>query len=213
MSVRQERAVLVSVALPNRPWVGTDPLDELSGLADDGGGRDRRRPTPKAPTDPPGHLHRQGQGRGTAPSSSKPADADVVIFDNDLSPAQVRNLEKATGRQGARPQRVDPRHLRHAGPGRTKPGCRSSWRSSNTRCPGCKQMWTHLSRQNGGGIGLRGPGETQLEVDRRLVGSRIRDLKAPARRGAGPQATRGRQPAARSIPSRWSATRTPARAR
>ena len=39
-------------------------------------------------------------------------------------------------------------------------------------------MWTHLSRQAGGGIGLRGPGETQLEVDRRLAGKRIKDLKA-----------------------------------
>jgi GTP-binding protein HflX len=39
-------------------------------------------------------------------------------------------------------------------------------------------MWTHLSRQAEGGIGLRGPGETQLEVDRRLVDNRIRDLKA-----------------------------------
>jgi GTP-binding protein HflX len=39
-------------------------------------------------------------------------------------------------------------------------------------------MWTHLSRQTVGGIGLRGPGETQLEVDRRLVANRIRDLKS-----------------------------------
>ncbi len=37
--------------------------------------------------------------------------------------------------------------------------------------PRLKQMWTHLSRQKGGGIGLRGPGETQLESDRRLVGT------------------------------------------
>ncbi|HEV3386558.1 MAG TPA: GTPase HflX, partial [Gemmata sp.] len=44
--------------------------------------------------------------------------------------------------------------------------------------PRLKQMWTHLSRQGVGGIGLRGPGETQLEVDRRLVSTRIRDLKA-----------------------------------
>lgn len=43
--------------------------------------------------------------------------------------------------------------------------------------PRLKQMWTHLSRQKGGGIGLRGPGETQLESDRRLIGGRIRDLK------------------------------------
>jgi GTP-binding protein HflX len=43
--------------------------------------------------------------------------------------------------------------------------------------PRLKNMWTHLSRQKGGGIGLRGPGETQLEEDRRLVGLKIRDLK------------------------------------
>src|SRR5436853_4972175 len=39
-------------------------------------------------------------------------------------------------------------------------------------------MWSHLSRLGGGGIGTRGPGETQLEVDRRLVDARVRDLKA-----------------------------------
>jgi len=44
--------------------------------------------------------------------------------------------------------------------------------------PPLKNLWTHLSRQVGGGIGLRGPGETQLEEDRRLVDLRIRDLKA-----------------------------------
>ena len=53
-------------------------------------------------------------------------------------------------------------------------------------------MWTHLSRHTGGGIGLRGPGETQLEEDRRLVGQPHPRPEAPARRGAGPQGARGR---------------------
>ena len=78
--------------------------------------------------------------------------------------------------------------------------------------PRLRQMWTHLSRYKGG-IGLRGPGETQLEEDRRLVGPAHPRPEGPARRGPGPQGARGRAAAARSTPSRWSATPTPARAR
>ena len=74
-------------------------------------------------------------------------------------------------------------------------------------------MWTHLSRIQGGGIGLRGPGETQLEEDRRLVGSRIRDLKHKLAEVQARKEREVAQPRARSTPSRSSATPTPARAR
>jgi GTP-binding protein HflX len=105
----------------------------------------------------------------------KADDADVVIFDNDLSPAQVRNLEKATGvkvidrselildifatraRSAEARLQVELAQLEYA-------------------LPRLRRMWTHLSRFEGG-IGMRGPGETQLEEDRRLVDARIRDLK------------------------------------
>src|SRR5213075_756445 len=102
-------------------------------------------------------------------------DAQVVIFDNDLSPAQVRNLEKATdakvidrselildifatrARSVAARLQVELAQLEYA-------------------LPRLRKMWTHLARYKGG-IGLRGPGETQLEEDRRLVSERIRDLR------------------------------------
>src|SRR6478735_8349411 len=90
LSVRQERAVLVSVALPKRPWVGTDPLDELTGLAATAGA-----------VIVGGLLQRLQQihpatyvGKGKVAELTdlvKSTDADVVVFDNDLSPAQVKN--------------------------------------------------------------------------------------------------------------------------
>src|SRR5262249_34924201 len=102
-------------------------------------------------------------------------DADVVIFDNDLSPAQVRNLEKATDVKvldrselildifATRARSVEAR-------------LQVELAQLEYALPRLRRMWTHLSRYKGG-IGLRGPGETQLEEDRRLVAARIRDLK------------------------------------
>src|SRR5262249_31122945 len=104
------------------------------------------------------------------------SDADVVLFDNDLTPAQVRNLEKATNIKV-----LDRSELIldiFASRARTAEArLQVELAQLEYSLPRLKQMWTHLSRQTGGGIGLRGPGETQLEVDRRLVGQRIRDLK------------------------------------
>ncbi len=71
------------------------------------------------------------------------------------------------------------------------------------------RAWTHLERQKGG-IGLRGPGETQLETDRRLIGERIKALDAALeklRRSTAPQRARA---SATRCRCRWSAIRTPA---
>jgi GTP-binding protein HflX len=57
----------------------------------------------------------------------------------------------------------------------TKASCRSSWRSCKHMSTRLVRGWTHLERQKGG-IGLRGPGETQLETDRRLLGERASRL-------------------------------------
>ena len=94
-SVASEAAILVGVMLPNRPHLG-DPLEELEGLAATAGanvvGRlTQRRDTPDMTT----YL-----GKGKVEELSQLAqatDADIAIFDNDLSPAQIRNLEQATG--------------------------------------------------------------------------------------------------------------------
>src|SRR5581483_4775050 len=94
-------------------------------------------------------------------------DADVIIFDNDLSPGQIRNLEKATQTKvldrselildifATRARTVEAR-------------LQVELAQLEYALPRLRKMWTHLSRYEGG-IGMRGPGETQLEEDRRLV--------------------------------------------
>ena len=106
-------------------------------------------------------------------------DANLVIFDEELSPAQGKNLEEVLDvRVMDRSELILDIFATRA-------------RSSEARMqvelaqleyllPRLRRMWSHLSRIRGG-IGLRGPGETQLETDRRLIGTRIADLKAKLR--------------------------------
>lgn len=175
ISVRREKAVLVSVALPDRPWMTDDPCDEIRGLAETAGATVVGEVTQK----------RQDVLAGTYVGKGKVAeivervqqtDADVVVFDNDLTPGQVRNLEKATDVKV-----IDRSELIldiFATRART-PESRLQVELAQLEysLPRLKQMWSHLSRL-ANGIGTRGPGETQLEEDRRLIGGRIRDLKA-----------------------------------
>ena len=166
-----ERAVLVNVALAP-PAPACDP-DEFAELAVSAGvdcvasmAARRDRPDPKLFI---------GSGKAEELKDLIAANgAEVVLFDRALSPAQERNLERAvncrvldrTGlildifAQRARSfegqLQVEMAQLRHL----------------STRLV---RGWTHLERQRGG-IGLRGPGETQLETDRRLIGVRIKQL-------------------------------------
>ncbi len=101
---------------------------------------------------------------------------DVLVFDDELLPRQQRNLE-----QELEVKVVDRTALildifaRHA---RTKEGkLQVELAQYEYRLPRLTRMWTHLSRQAVGGVGLRGPGETQLESDRREIGRRISDLR------------------------------------
>ncbi|MEL6614602.1 MAG: GTPase HflX [Bacteroidota bacterium] len=106
--------------------------------------------------------------------------ADLVVFDDDLSPVQVRNLEKALSEKDRPVKLVDRSGLildifaRRARSSQAKAQVELAQlqylRSRLTRA------WTHLERQKGG-IGMRGPGETQIETDRRLIGKRIAVLK------------------------------------
>ncbi len=180
LTVRLERAFLVSVELPERPWVGDDPLEELRGLATTAGaqvvgGLTQRRQK----INPSSYI---GKGKlAELQEHAKAADADVIIFDNDLSAGQSRNLEKATSLKvldrselildifATRARSVEAR-------------LQVELAQLEYSLPRLRKMWTHLSRYTGPGggpgIGVRGPGETQLEIDRRLVDQRIRDLKA-----------------------------------
>src|SRR5436305_15331146 len=92
LTVHLERALLVSVALPDRPWISTDPLEELEGLATTAGAVVVGRLLQKRQTIIPGTYIGKGK-LDELQQQVKAADADVVTFDNDLSPAQTRNPE------------------------------------------------------------------------------------------------------------------------
>ncbi|MDO8827877.1 ribosome rescue GTPase HflX [Methylophaga sp.] len=102
-------------------------------------------------------------------------DAAVVIFNHELSPSQERNLEqrlkcRVLGRTGLILDIFARRARSHEGKLQVE---LAQLQHLSTRLV---RGWTHLERQKGG-IGLRGPGETQLETDRRLLGQRIKSLK------------------------------------
>jgi len=173
-SVVSEAAILVGVLLPDRSFHGP-PLDELEGLARTAGTRIvghlvQRREVPNAAA----YL---GTGKVEELTRlAQAADADVIIFDNDLSPAQTRNLEKATGVKVLdRTELILDIFASRAQTHQARLAVELA--QLEYAMPRLKRMWTHLSRQKKG-VGLRGPGEQQLEEDRRLVEKRIRDLRS-----------------------------------
>jgi len=189
---RQERAIVVGVILPGHDTNQDDPLDEIRGLAKTAG------------------LHvagtmlqkRQQVDIATYIGSGKVEElkelvaaheADVVVFDNDLGPAQTRNLEKALEVKVVdRTEVILDIFATHA---RTHEAhLQVELAQLEYAMPRLKRMWTHLSRYKGG-IGVRGPGEKQLEEDRRLVGHRIQELKGKL---AKIQARKEREVAARA---------------
>jgi GTPase len=100
---------------------------------------------------------------------------DIVVFDNDLSPSQQRNIEKAT--EVMTMDRTGIILDIFAKRARTKEGkLQVELAQLQYLLPRLRGMWTHLSRQ-GAGIGTRGPGETDLEIDRRRIQEKIGRLK------------------------------------
>jgi GTP-binding protein HflX len=168
-----ERAILVGVLL-EPPVDPEHPLAELGGLAATAGttvvGEVVQR------RDHPDQTTYLGKGKvKELEGLVDHHDADVVIFDNDLSPAQTRNLERA----------LDVKVLDRSEVILDIFAARARTHESRLAVelaqleyslPRLKRMWTHLSRLKMG-VGMRGPGEKQLEVDRRLVEKRIHDLK------------------------------------
>ena len=170
------RAFLMGLTLPAQPgFVVEENLDELAELARSTGmevvGRDlQNRRVPDA---------RTLIGRGKAAEIARAADelnADVVIFDDDLTPNQVRNLEKIIECAVIdRSALILDLFVRQA---RTREArTQVELAQVEYQLPRLTRRWTHLSRQVGG-IGVRGgEGETQLEADRRILRTRIRQLR------------------------------------
>ena len=172
--VEQEVAIVVRVILPGDHF-DTDPLDELQGLAETAGalvvsGMIQKREKPNIST----YL-----GKGKVEELTTLVEfhaADVVIFDNDLSPAQVRNLETTLKVKVLdRTELILDIFATHAQTYESRLAVELA--QLEYSLPRLKRMWTHLSRLKMG-VGMRGPGEKQLEVDRRLVEKRIHDLKS-----------------------------------
>ncbi len=171
--VQSERAVLVGVLL-GEPADPHRPLGELAGLAETAGAIVTGELTQRR--DAPDQTTYLGKGKVQELAAVvQRQDADVVIFDNDLSPAQTRNLERAL--QVKVLDRSEVILDIFAARARTyEARLAVELAQLEYSLPRLKRMWTHLSRLKMG-IGMRGPGEKQLEVDRRLVEKRIHDLK------------------------------------
>ena len=169
---RSERAVLVGHA--GRDGHISRSLDELALLTDTAGARVIDRVVQRrGPVHPATFI---GKGKlAELKTRVEASDADMVIFDDDLSPAQVRNLEKAVAVKVVdRSELILDIFARRA---RTREArLQVELAQLEYTFPRLTGMWKHLERQ-AGGIGTRGPGETQLETDRRLVRERIARLK------------------------------------
>lgn len=174
-SGEKERAVLVAVKLPKvSSFLVQDLLAELKLLAETAGAevvdtviQERKK------LDPAFFV-----GRGKVKQIkeiTQNEDANVVIFDDDLTPAQLWNLEKEIG-----VKIIDRSCLIldiFAKRAKTKEAkAQVSLAQLKYLLPTLTRRWTHLSRQYGG-IGTKGPGETQLETDRRLTRKRIKELE------------------------------------
>lgn len=168
-----ERSILARLILPGQPVVA-DPLEELHGLATTAGTEVVDELVQKRAT----RDHSTYLGKGKVEELRllvERHDADLVIFDNDLSPAQVKNLEKATNAKVLdRTELI--LDIFAAGARTHESRLAIELAQLEYSLPRLKRLWTHLSRQ-AMGVGMRGPGEKQLEVDRRLAQKRIHDLK------------------------------------
>lgn len=168
-----ERALVAKVTA-DRGGHGDDPLAEIRSLANTAGAEVVDAITQNLPR-PQIHTY---MGKGKADEVARRAaelDVDVVITDNDLSPAQERNLERLTSRKVIdRSQLIMDIFSQRARTRQAK--LQVELAQLRYSLPRLKRMWTHLDRFKAG-IGMRGPGEMQLEEDKRMIGQRISKLK------------------------------------
>src|SRR5262245_36096913 len=174
MSPQVERAALVGVVSPSNRGDADHSLDELAGLADAAGARVVLRMLQERPKPDPATFIGAGKVSSLAAACDE-TDVDVVIFDHELSPAQLRQLEERLERKVIdRTQLILDIFARRA---RTREG---KWQVELAQLkyllPRLAGSGTALSRL-GGGIGTRGPGETKLESDRRRIRVRIQAIQ------------------------------------
>ena len=176
---RRERAVLVGVDRPGLSWPLASSLAELERLVDTAGADVVATTTQKLDAPNPRTFVGSGKAEEIAELARAHA-ADLVVFDDELTPSQQSNLEKAVGRDVKvidRTALILDIFALHA----TSKEGRLQVRLAQNQylLPRLRGMWAHLaSNRMGGGVGSRfGEGESQLEVDRRMVRKRITSIK------------------------------------
>jgi GTP-binding protein HflX len=189
LSVKQERAILVGVILPKSTADPRDPLGELASLAKTAGAKVVGQILQKRHRPESGTYIGSGKAIEIAQLAMKER-ADVVIFDNDLTPGQIGALEKLINETAEKPRGQGIKVLDRSELILDIFATRAQTSEAKLQVelaqmqytyPRLTRMWGHLERIAGGapaGIGTRGPGEQQLEIDRRIVRKRISDLKA-----------------------------------
>ena len=174
-----ERAILVGIEWPGSPWPVESSLDELARLVDTAGPEVVATTTQRLEAPNPRTFVGSGKAAEIAEMCRAFA-ADVVIFDDELTPSQQANLEKIVDRDVKvidRTALILDIFALHA---TTKEGRLQVRLAQNEYLyPRLRGMWAHLaSNRMGGGVGSRfGEGESQLEVDRRMVRKRISSIK------------------------------------
>lgn len=175
----RERAILVGVDRPGLSWPLASSIEELARLADTAGADVVATTTQRLDSPNPRTFVGSGKAEEIADMARAHA-ADVVIFDDELSPSQQSNLEKIVGKDVKvidRTALILDIFALHA----TSREGRLQVRLAQNQYlyPRLRGMWAHLaSNRMGGGVGSRfGEGESQLEVDRRMVRKRITSIK------------------------------------
>lgn len=174
-TITKEKAILVGIyGADTSRWLAKEYLDELELLADTAGAECEEKILQNRPHPDPTTYIGKGKLRQLK-TMVEEKKADLLIFDDDLSATQVRNIEKET----------NTKVLDRSGLILDIFASRAKTSAAKTQVelaqlqyllPRLTRFWTHLSRQKGG-IGTKGPGETQIETDRRLIGTRISTLK------------------------------------
>lgn len=179
--VVREKVILVGIVRPDDPELLEPPLEELRRLATTAGAEVVHEALQKRSRLSAATFIGKGKAQELAALAAAMG-AGAVLFNHDLTPAQVRNLEKIFACRVVDRSEVilDIFALR----ARTREArVQVELAQYEYLRPRLRRMWTHLERMESGAggaigsIGTRGPGEKQLEVDRRLVRRRIQDLK------------------------------------
>ncbi len=174
-AAKQERAILVGVITPDETEEQElEYLDELAFLVETAGGKTEKYFTQKLQR--PDVRTYVGKGKlEEIIEYVKVEEIDIVIFDDELTPSQLRNIERELKvRVLDRSNLILDIFASRAQTAQAKTQVELA--QLQYLLPRLTRMWTHLERQKGG-IGMRGPGESQIETDRRIILNKVSLLK------------------------------------